>query len=522
MPNDNIEMKATLSLDTKKAEQDLKKLAGTTAGKPLPVKMPEGQKIELPKGALDSLKSLFTGDKGLANIGKVARGATSGLTGLTSALAGMVPALGIAMAAITAIITLLKGTDTMQMIQATFSGALDALRTVLAPALAMFGEILIQIGGLVADLVPVLHTSAKMFEFILMPIVAALKHLRMAIAPTIKIVEVLNSIFDATVGVFFEALESLMLLFGDITALALKPLLDLLSPVIHFFEILGQKIRDLITSITFGIISFDRSLASTSGLLANSKTSLDVWEIGGGGESVTTGEQMIVDSAQEATERQESFLSALFSDFKIFDSGAWSEKWDKIKEFFRPLLEPIKSILNALKDAIIAVLTSVAIAINAVATVMEGVANIIKSILDSIASVFTSLAGTINSIKNGINKIIISPINAVLNKIKGVSLLGAKPFDFIKTLKSFRHGGTIGEGMQVWGMSEQGNPEFIFNAGGHSAVINAEILEQAMYRAVIRAQSRTSQEIKVSVKEGALAGPRELAQWILPSLRFML
>ena len=79
-------------------------------------------------------------------------------------------------------------------------------------------------------------------------------------------------------------------------------------------------------------------------------------------------------------------------------------------------------------------------------------------------------------------------------------------------------------GTQIWGMNEQGNPEFMFNAGGRDTVVNADILAEAVYSGVVRAISgkQTTQRIEVGVKEGTPAGPRELAQWLLPSLKFAL
>ena len=93
-------------------------------------------------------------------------------------------------------------------------------------------------------------------------------------------------------------------------------------------------------------------------------------------------------------------------------------------------------------------------------------------------------------------------------------------------MRIFGHaqGGTLQTGAQIWGMNEQGNPEFMFNAGGRDTVVNADILAEAVYNGVVRAISgrQTTQRIEVGVKEGAPAGPRELAQWLLPSLKFAL
>ena len=93
---------------------------------------------------------------------------------------------------------------------------------------------------------------------------------------------------------------------------------------------------------------------------------------------------------------------------------------------------------------------------------------------------------------------------------------------FAGKLKFWKDGGTLGRGAQIWAMNEKGNPEFIFNAGGHDTVINADILTNAMYNALMRANADKPQVLEVSVKEGMAAGPRELAQMLLPSLQFLI
>jgi hypothetical protein len=62
----------------------------------------------------------------------------------------------------------------------------------------------------------------------------------------------------------------------------------------------------------------------------------------------------------------------------------------------------------------------------------------------------------------------------------------------------------------------------LFNGGGHDTVINSEILADAMYKAMMKANSNQPKTLEVSIKDGIAAGPRELAQMLLPSLKFLL
>ena len=84
MMAEGVELQAKLKLDTSDATNQLKDVA-KEAGKA--GTSTEG--IKLPDDVTKGLKGLFSGEKGLGNLTKVAAGAAGGIQGLGNALAGV-------------------------------------------------------------------------------------------------------------------------------------------------------------------------------------------------------------------------------------------------------------------------------------------------------------------------------------------------------------------------------------------------------------------------------------------------
>lgn len=102
------------------------------------------------------------------------------------------------------------------------------------------------------------------------------------------------------------------------------------------------------------------------------------------------------------------FLKGVFT-------GDWKQAWEGIKDIFKSIWEGIKGIISTVWNTILKLFNAGGKIFDGI---REGIVNIFKTI--------------VNGIISGINKIITIPfnkINAVLNKIKGVNILGIKPFD---------------------------------------------------------------------------------------------
>lgn len=422
---------------------------------------------------LDGMKSLMKSLDGIEGISTAAGASTAGLTkvltGMTQGLSGLLKLLGPIGLAVLVLVKALKGTDTMNAIMEQFNGLMNSIQEIMAPLLAVIGDIVIVLLQMVESILPILQPAIDMLTFQL---------------------SLLAQVLDAIV-----------------------PLIEMVGKA---FEFLWDIIKNFISMITFGLVNLGSVRGSTTGLkTGDTKTSLDTWETLGE-QKPTAGEKLIADTVAEGTKATGGFLTNLLSGITSFLEPVF-QVWANIMQ---SIWDVIMKIVAPIADAIVAVLNIVASALNGIASVFNGVVGIIKSILELIQSAFSFLAGIVNTIKNGINTFIIGPINWVLGKIKGINILGVKPFDFIKLIQTFKDGGTLGA--QVWGMNEKGNPEFMFNAGGHDTVINSKILEDAMYNAMVRATATGSKELQVSVKGSSNLGARELANWVLPYLKFNL
>lgn len=150
MVSDNIEIVAKLKLDTEEAESKLSKMSkGSTGGK-VELQLPKNTEIKLPEKTKKSLSNLFKGPGGLEGVSRLAEGATKGVSGFLRSLKGVAGAAGAAVgplmavaAAVTTVMKLLQGTDTMRAMQASLEMMTEAFRDVLAPVLALVGEVVI-------------------------------------------------------------------------------------------------------------------------------------------------------------------------------------------------------------------------------------------------------------------------------------------------------------------------------------------------------------------------------------------
>ena len=469
MPDDGVQLTAKLVLDTRDAE---KQLSGMSA-KPQAVTLPKGTEIELPKETTKSLKGLFTGDKGLKDIGNIARGATGGIQGMLSSLSSLTSvgsmaaaAIGAVAAVVMMIVKLLQGTDTWEYMVASVQSLVDMLREGLAPALALIGEVVVSVIDLVKPLMPLVKAIANGLASILTPIVYVVKLLQPLMDLIGKLLELSSAISGVVNDTLMGIMNSLMQIILELTSSALEPLLWALDKAIEFFEKLETKIQDFITNLTKGAIKFDRkTLAATTGSKQEKiRTSLDTWQTTGGETAAEKQARLAAEATEDAAE------SARVVKNLLKDASAKIAEWGaKLRDLFSR---------DTLKDA--------------AKGFKENVQESSKGFLKGAKWIGEAIT-------------------------KGVMKAFGKTGRFL----GFADGGTI-DGAQVWGMNEIGNPEFIFNAGGHDTVINKDILAEAMYEALRRSKNEGKQTIEVAVKDGTPVGARELANMLLPSLKFLL
>ena len=519
MEDDKIELTAKLKLDTTDAEKQLENLSVKSKVKAKSSTAASTDKVKLDKEASNSLKSLFTGDAGLENVGKLAKSATGGINGMTDGIAGLAQGatklagvLTIVAAVVALVVKLFQGTDSWKQIQQALKDTVNTLREMMSGILSITADLISTLLQIVKDILPILQPALDQIAFALKIVTSVLQILE-------PIVKAIGDAFSTVYDIFKGFLK-------DVTGIDMGA----------------------ITGTTTGTVQADYN------------SSLDTWETSG--SIVVENKQL---EEQKETNKRLGFLGDLINGIGEFIGGVLSA----LKPFLEPILNIIKGILEFLKPIFITLGNVVkSIFSNILEPLFNNVLkplyeNVLKPLYESIMKpIFEFVSGIFDFVKDFFGKLwkgleeglsliwkvtkdtaqsIFSGFSADKNAGFGGGLftsqgrwgngyqfgdLTGSALDF--TIGMFGKGwlwddgGTLDIGAQVWGMNEKGNPEFLFNAGGHDTVINAEILEDAMYQAQVRANASRSGKLEVSVKEGTPAGPRELVNWILPSLKFKL
>lgn len=524
MVSDNIEIVAKLKLDTEEAESKLAKMSKGSTGGEVELQLPKNTEIKLPEKTKKSLSNLFSGKDGIGNVAKLAQGATGGLSSFMGALKGVASAAGAALgpllgvaAAVTVIMKLLQGTDTMRAMQASLEMLMNAFREVLAPVLALVGETVIVLAESFASLAPILSAVVNSFTPALNMIVGVL----MILQPFLELIGKIGEVFEALSSIFSDiaggVIASLVEIIVTLIDTALKPLFRMLDMFIKFIDNIKKAIQDFITELTFGVIKFNKtSLASTEAVKADLKSSLDTWETSGTETATERSARLAAEAANSAKEAAEGFswnIGAFLDDLRNGLSGIFSG----IREFFGNTWESVKkwgsdawsSITKVASNAWSTITNAVGSAWSAVTDKVSSTWDVIK---DKTSSAWESISSKTKAIASSVGDVVSGWASSAASTVSG----------FVGKLKFWKDGGTLGQGAQLWAMNEKGNPEFIFNAGGHDTVINADILTNAMYNALMKADADKPQRLEVSIKDGVAAGPRELAQMLLPSLQFLI
>lgn len=348
------------------------------------------------------------------------------------------------------------------------NGLLGSLEGIVGTATAAAGAIA-GVTAVIAVIVKLLQGTDTM-QAITTKLDQVFNALREVLAPVLSL---LGDIVMTLLQLVEDLLPILQPLIDSI-AIALKPvltILQLLEPVIRLlgeaFEFLYDVVKVLIKFLTLGLVNLDDIAGSTSGKKFDYSSSLDAWETSG---------DTVFDNANSAAD-------------KLKDSaGSIEDAADILKSSSSDLSDAASGLLQGLANA-------------------ASPSEILKKAEETLSKVNESSALVLDTVKTKIG-----------DALKGVfSGLFSTPASLLKKLKLFDNGGTLGA--QVWGMNERGNPEFIFNAGGTDTVINADILENAMYNAVRRANAETTPKELTLKAGGSQADARQLVRWLLPALK---
>lgn len=572
---ENLELVAKLRLETEEAEQKLNKMSKSATKGEATLRVPDDTTIELPKDTQKSLKDMFSeltqGGRGLDNLASIAKGATSGFNGVVGALGRVVKGFGKLSIVLAVIITAVKlisklfeGTDSLEKMQAVLGALIESIRTVFAPVIALIAEIFAEITDTLRESVPLLNMAVQPLKTLLNGIANFLK----MTTPIVKILVKIGEVFDKIRMIVYDLMNGLMVSFMNTFMPIIEGVVNgivwALDKVVNLIDKFKKGLEKLITTLTFGLVKFDRTTsASTTGDLKKTyKSSLDTWETSGTETATEKNARLMAEASEQMAESARTlgmgsgnllqdlrgFVTTLFSRFKEFGdkiidfAGStcdwikttagnvweWIKNvaggfWETMKSFGTSIWNSIKSagvgIWKGIKSAGTSIWSSIR---NAGVSIWDAVKNKAVSVWESIFNFFKKLFSGIGNTAGKVWDGVKSTASSVWSGVKNFASNtwgGVK--DFFGSLKFWDSGGTLSPQAQIWAMSEKGNPEFLFNAGGHKSVINADILSNAMYEAFMKAD-RGNGKLEVSIKEGLPSGPRELAQWLLPSLRVML
>lgn len=444
MSQEIAEIHAELKLDTDTAKKQLQEFASKTNKTPVKLNAAPNDK------SIKKFTEAFSGGKGVKAIEDTYKGIAGGVDGLFNALKGFSASLGPVAIGLSAVLLLMKGTDTMAETSKALTNIMDKLQEAMAPTVALIGDILI----------PVLDAIALVIKPLARIIDAQLRPALTAIAYVIDFLE---------------------------------PIVNALAQALNW---LADVMQNMVGWI-LGALGMNRTTATTGMKKSGTNSALDTWSISKDEQiakntSQTTSEvKNVVQELKNNGATEQEIVAKLQDLYGITQSQAQ----DLIKELETDNRNFMDKAVDAYTDAFDRAIVS-----SFTADKSKGFGG----------GVFTSqgrwgdgyqfgdIAGTVNDVALG---------------LVGKGWLWEKG----GTLPRFDNGGTVGA--QIWGMSEAGNPEFLFNSGGYNSVINANALEDAMYNALKRAGAGTkTAELKITGQSDA----RQIVRWLLPALKLEL
>ena len=536
MPNEEVQLTAKLKLDTTEAHTQLKQVADQ-ASKATDVKAGKGE-VALPKNLTEDIGKMFSGPNGLKSVTMLAKGATGGIGALGGALEGVTQVLGkgggvvsLVVAIVALLVKLMQGTDTIEKVKLSVAGIVDMLKKTLAPTLALVGEVLLDT---IDILKPVLAPVLKLVNSLLVYVSTVLVGLLQVLEPVFELIGALLDVVMEFRTAFSDLLTGILTpIFQMLTYLvesALDPVIDALNRFSDWLVRLKEQLFEFIENITFGLVSVNKkTLATTTGKeKAKIKTSLDKWETSGEETAAERQARLAAKASEDAANAYRDQLDAFNSLTLTFDDIK-----AKLGAMFEDIRDWIKDTVTNVWDKVTAKATDAWRSIQAAGTEMwTTISDFFKKVFgwlgDGVEAAVDNVADVAGSLWNNASDLASDAwdsTKSIASSVwEGIKSAGNAVGGFFGKIFGHAQGGTLDVGAQIWGMNEQGNPEFMFNAGGRDSVVNASILEDAVAAGMLKANASRKYEnkITVSVDKSAPAGQRELAQWLLPSLKFLL
>lgn len=225
----------------------------------------------------------------------------------------------------------------------------------------------------------------------------------------------LPTVVVSILGGLWASLPVLLKGLADIVLSIFSAIWDLLKPLVSWIGDFFGGLWESIKSIFKPVIEFYKNIF----------------------ERVIAVFHKIVDPWIEIFKRVFQNIKAFVSDVWSGITAAFTKAWETIKSVFAPVANFFTDIWNGIKGAFGAVTdwfkNIFSNAWSAVKNVFSTGGKIFDGIKDGISNVFKTV---VNGLIGGINRVISVPfnaINAMLKKIKEISIVGVKPFDWIRT-----------------------------------------------------------------------------------------
>lgn len=238
-----------------------------------------------------------------------------------------------------------------------------------------------------------------------------------------SLVENLPTIIDTIINGIIEAIP--LLLEGAITFL--MAIIDAIPVIV---QSLVENMPEIITTIITALVDAFPKLLETAGELF--------------GQLLTAAWDLIKKLPEVLGSIISTIVDFLVSPFKDMFGGMW----EGLKNGAKNAWEGVKSIFSSVAKFFGDIFGN---AWSAVKKVFSAGGEIFAGIKDGIVNAFKTV---VNAIIKGINKVVKVPfdaINGVLKKIKGIDIMGLKPFDWIKTfnvpqIPELEEGGVLKKG----------------------------------------------------------------------------
>ena len=285
---------------------------------------------------------------------------------------------------------------------------------------------------MIEDIIPVIADIATVLAGdVIPPVIEIIKDLLPSALSVVKgllpiiemlaktVLPVIVNVIGAIMPVINEAVQTILPMLGQLLE-GLMPIFDALMPVVNLLtEIIGGALTAAINAVQPVIDGLSKTIGGIVSFIKDVFTGN--WE--GAWDSVVNIFSGIWDTLVGYLKAPLTFLQGLWDGVK--------EIWSGAGDFFSNVWEGIKAPFVAVADWFGNIFSN---AWQAVKNVFSAGGQVFEGIKEGI---WDTLKTVINALISGINTVVALPfdgINWALEKIKSISILGLKPFDWINTI----------------------------------------------------------------------------------------